>query len=655
MYIRPVFILLIAMLSQVSAAQEKGFPFGQVTYKQLEMTAYEKDSSAAAVVLNEFGEAFFSSEEPFNLIFRYHVLIKILNKNGLDHANVEIPLWKQDGKEDFLASLEAASYGMENGSMKQTLLDPKKVFTENVGKRVNVKKFAVPAVREGSVIEYAYEIQSPFRFNFRPWYFQSDIPKINSEYWALIPGNYVYNIALRGYLKLQLVENTLVKDCFRPGGRSADCVQYKWGMTDIPAFVEEEYMTARSNFLSAISFELAEIKYFDGRTDEVTKEWKDAELELRKHPDFGPQLRKGKDLIDKHPELLAETDPLERAKAIYAFVQRWFQWNDNYGMLTEHGVRKAYETRQGNVADINLSLVAALREAGLNADPVILSTRRNGVPGELYPVLSEFNYVVASVSLGGRNFLADASDRLHPFGMLPERCLNGKGRVMDDDGSFWVSLAPNEKAKQISVADLKLDNEGVMRGTIQTTYIGYEAVAARRRLFAHDDEAAYIAELDAKLSNTVITGHEIRNPDDIEKPLIQTLQVEFRAFDDMDSDQLLLNPNLLRKWDANPFKSSERVYPVDFGMAVDVTSVVTVEIPAGFEILHAPGNAALALPNQGGRYYFDFKQLGDRIVVSNSLLLNKAAYSPVEYHYLKELFASMLQKQNEDLVFRRKI
>ena len=72
---------------------------------------------------------------------------------------------------------------------------------ENQSKFYDAKKFAIPNVKEGSVIEVFYTLESPFVFQFRSWEFQSEIPKLQSEFWALIPGNYLYNVSLRGYFE----------------------------------------------------------------------------------------------------------------------------------------------------------------------------------------------------------------------------------------------------------------------------------------------------------------------------------------------------------------------------------------------------------------------------------------------------------------------
>ena len=638
-------------------AQDHGFPFGTVTYRELGMTVYEKDTSAAAVVLNEFGEAYMDNVGEYNLVFEYHVRIKILKKSGLDYADVEIPLWRQDDAIEILRSVKASSFTIENGSIKETALSQKNVFTTNRNKFIDIKKFAIPNVQVGSIIEFKYRLDSPFKFKFRGWEFQSDLPKMYSEYWASIPANYVYNITLRGFYSLSKNESEVVKDCFMPGANKADCVRSKYAMKDIPAFVEEDFMTARSNFVSAINFELSEMKYFDGRVDKITKEWKDAEYELQKHQEFGIQLKRGKDIVDQHVELLiaGEKDPLTKAKRIYDFIKGWYQWDEVYSKYSELGIKKAFDQKKGNVADINLSLIAALRYAGLDVEPVILSTRTNGLPVELHPVLSDFNYVIAKINIGDKVYMADATDDFHPFGLLPERCLNGKGRVLGEKQSYWVELKPSDRAKHISTLTLNLDKEGLIRGSIQTTYIGYEAVRQRKKIHTFSNHQEYITDLDNKLENIEISHFEITNAENFEKPLVQKLEIEIQAFDSFNADNFLFSPFILGKWDENPFKSNERLYPVDFGTPLEFITILSLEYPENLEIVNLPEKTGLALPNAGGRYIYDAQNTGNRLTLNNALTISKTIFTSTEYHYLKELFTRIIQIENGDLIFKKKI
>ena len=255
-------------------------------------------------------------------------------------------------------------------------------------------------------------------------------------------------------------------------------------------------MTARSNFLSVINFELSQINYFDGRKDKITKEWKDVDEELRQHSEFGVQIKRGKDLLDRQIEqiIVGEINEMAKAQKIFDFIKGWYRWNDVYGKYSEFGIKKAFDAKVGNVGDINLSLIAALKYAGITVEPLLLSTRENGLPTEVYPVMSDFNYVVAKATIANKSYLLDATDDFYPFGLLPERCLNGKGRVIGARESYWQDLVPSERQRMTSLVNLNLSNEG-MSGSVQYTYSGYAAVDERKKIKKFSSEQEYTTRL----------------------------------------------------------------------------------------------------------------------------------------------------------------
>lgn len=648
----PVFLVI----SHFITAQTAGFEFGKITRRELEMKVYEKDTSAVAVVLNEFGESYIDDGDDLILVLKYHVKIKILKTEGLSQGDFAILLRKSGGKSELIRSVTGSSFNLENGLIKESRLDSKNLFKEDKGKFYDYMNFALPNVRVGSVIEVEYRLESPFIQTFRNWEFQSEIPKMYSEFWARIPANFRYDITLHGFLSLTKNESTVAKACYSPSGASAaDCLQLKCAIKDIPAFKEEDYMTARSNFLSAVSFELAEVVGFDGHNDRRTREWKDVEEELRWDTKFGSQIKRGGDIMDQYLEktLAGEIDPLKKAHKIYNFIRDRYQWNEVYGEYSEFGIRKAFDSRVGNVGDINLSLIAALKYAGLTVEPLLLSTRENGSLTELHPVLSEFNYVIAKLTINNKIYLLDATDDFLPFGLIPERCLNGKGRVLGEKESYWHDLKAPEREKNISIQNLRLENDGVIRGTIANTYLGYDAVNERKRLFAAGSEKAYIDQLFAKDGLMNVTAYSIEHAQEETLPLVLKMEVELDAVGPAQGD-FLFNPFIRDRWVANPFKSSERLYPVDFGIPIEEVVVLNLELPDGYEIADIPPKLGLALPDAGGRYVFNVQQNGKLLTISSSLLIGKTVFSSNEYHYLKELFDRVVATQQTHLLFKKK-
>jgi len=648
---RKILILIFALSFTKANGQDMGFVFANaITTKELAKTKYELDSTANAIVIKEFGESYFDAESG-TLIVNIHRLIKILTKEGLEQGNFEIFLRRGDNRRDELVSIKGVTHYLRDGSIKMAELEKKSIFYEK-NPSYELVKFSMPNAEVGSIVDVRYTISTPFIFNFWPWEFQSDIPKLYSEYWAKIPANYVYKIALTGTLKLEKEESKLVNDCFRAGGVS-DCSLLKFGMKNIPAFQEEKYMTAKSNFLSAINFELSEIKYFDGRIDKVTKEWKDIAQEMFEHPDFGAQIRKSKNLFEDNLSSITSntTDPLLKAKSIYYWILSHYELNEHYGNYTDKGVKATYEDKKGNVGDINLSLLGALQAAGLTAHPVIISTRENGLPTTLYPVLSEFNYVIVLVQIGEESFLLDATDPLIPFGMLPKRCLNGTGRLLMKKEASEINLMPKTKSRTVSSLNLKLTDAGDLIGTLLIKYQGYDAIDKRREIKSFADITAYTKSISDRWKVRQIRNHKVDDLSDLEKPFTEEMEIEFNPHDASGTDRIYLNPFIMGEWNVNPFKSRERKYPVDFGVAQEEIILLNLEYPAAYKLDEIPKNMALALPNKGGVFKFNFSDLANKINIYYSLNLTKTVYDATEYFSLKDLFERMLQLKQTDLVF----
>lgn len=653
---RFLFVLLLLLFATSAFSQENRFPYGQISIEQLLATGYSRDSSANAVVLREFGEAYISSADDMGLIFENHYLIKILKTEGLNEANITIPLRKGTTKNQRLVSIKASAYNVENGRIQETSANAKNIFTENINKYWDSKKLTIPNVRVGSIIEVHYVMDDPlFYYNFHAWEFQSHLPKVSSEYWATIPGNYVYNITWRGFLKFSKQESSLVKDCYNPGSQKADCGRYKFAMENIPAFKEEAYMTAKSNFMATVNFELSEVRHFDGRVDKKTKEWKDTDIEVRTDPQMGNQIKKGKDVIGSiEIQLKAISDPLEKAKQVYAFIKSSFVWNEFYGAWSDEGIKKALEKKSGNVADINLSLIAALRAAGIDAEMALLSTRNNGVPTELHPVLTDFNYVVAKVNLGDKSYLVDATDPYLPFGMLPFRCLNGKARVFPEKApSYWYDIVPTEKFKEVTIMNLTLEANGSLTGTVEYAYYGYDAYDKRTDLASFNNEEEYLADLKKKMRLITVNSFELTGLDIYDPKVVHKFDVEIEALDQL-GDGFMLNPFFMGKMQTNPFKLTERVYPVNFGAAQEYTTIVNLTYPENFLLVEKPEKNALTIPAGGGKFLFDITDNGTKATMMYSLTLAKPVYTSVEYKYLKELFNRVVLVQNSDWLFKKK-
>jgi hypothetical protein len=652
-----LYLVFILLSFKQLAAQD--FEYAKVSPAEMDMKKYDKDTSAHAVVLREFGKAWVSSADGIPLIFEHHIKIKILDSKGFEHGNVVIELYHGDDNSfEKVRDIEGVTfYTDENENTQRTNLESNKIYRENVDKHHETVKFALPNLKPGCVIEYKYITESPYHFNFHTWVFQSDIPKVYSEFEAHIPAIYEYNVSKRGPLNLSVNKAELENQCFSYYGTKCDCSRLTYGINNIPAFIEEEDMTSPVNFVSAIYFELAQMTNDRGVKIKVTKEWTDIDHELKLNEFFGDQLKK-KDLFKQRilPIVANLTDSLQKAQAVYRYIQAWFKWDKNYSKYSDEGIKKAIEAHTGNSGDINLSLIAALNAAGVNTEAVILSTRDNGFVNKLYPVMSNFDYVIAKVNIGNKSYLLDATDPLLAFGMIPIRCINDQGRVMSlNKPSYWIDMVAAQKKGVTASLDLTLHDNGKIKGAITIYSIGYAAYEKRRDIKKFNTVDEYVENLSEKMSKIKIQKSDISGIDSLDLPLTEKYEVEIDAYNNLNHESISFNPAFWYLTTANPFKLTDRSYPVDLGSASYHKMIVLLHYPADFEISAQPTPVSLALPLKGGMFLTEFSAEGGTLTYAQVEQFNKAIYSAEEYPYLKELYNKMIQNQKANIVFKKKL
>jgi len=654
---RKIFLLLSFSFFVITAFAQN-FPFGAVTFDDNNFDRNKIDSNANAVVLKEFGTSSIQISDrtgSFELIFEYHVKIKLYSKEGFKKANVVIPIYKDGTREEFLNTIKASTFNFENGRFVETEMDKKAIFTEIKSRYWASTKFTLPNIKEGSIIEYSYRLESPNLFNFKTWEFQSDIPKVYSEYLAYIPAVYNYNVSLRGFYKLSNNKSEIARECLRVNGVPIDCSKIWYVMKDVPAFVEENYMTAASNFKSAIYFELSDWQMPDGRRQIYSKTWKDVDYELTSEKTLGSQMRR-KDLFKETIPTITKsaTDDLSKAKAVYEYIKKQIKWNNYYGTRSEDNIKKALDMRSGNVADINLSLIAALSAANLDTEAVILSTRDNGTVNKLYPIITDFNYLVAKVNIGDKSYLLDATDPLLPFGLLPLRCVNDQGRVINlKKASYWIDLTAFQKSTSSYIMDAKLNADGKITGTITIHNTGYEALNKRKEIKKYNSIDEYVEKLDERLPKLQILKHNIINIDSVEKTLTEIYQIDFSPMGSLGNDELNFSPFFINPIVKNPFNLNERTYPVDLGAASEERIIISIALPGKFDVKEKPKDLAIALPNSGGRYLLKTNIDDNLVTFSQILQLSKAIYQAEEYPYLKEFYSKIIQNQKSDLLLKK--
>lgn len=664
-------ILVFSFLGAVSLiqAQEKSpVKFGDVSAKDFQKKIYSIDSNAAAVVIADIGSSKFegNSKGWFSLEFKHYRRVHILNKNGYDAANVEVRLYFDGDAEEKLGKVKAVTYNLENGKVIETKLDVKRnIFKDKIDKNLVVAKFTLPDVKEGSIIEYEYNITSDFMTNLQPWTFQGQYPRLWSEYTVSIPQFFSYVFLSQGdrlYDINDRKEHTTNFTVIDGGGVrasenytfNAGVTDYRWVKKNVKTLKEESYTSTLRNHVAKIEFQLSEFK--EPLTyRRIMGTWEMLAADLLKSEYFGEQLDKNngwlKDEID--PIVANASSKEEIARKIYAYVRDNYTTTEYNSIYLDQSLKNLVKSRKGTVAEINLLLTTMLNTAGVNADPVILSTRSHGSTYRLYPIRSRFNYVIARCNIEGKFQYLDASESDLGFGFLPVRCYNGHARVINKHAEP-IELDPQSLAeKKLTSVFIINDSTGGLVGSTQQTPGYYSSLNVRDKCKAKGKSV--LQEEYKKLggSDMSITNFQV----DSLKRLEDVVKVSFDfSMSKGDEDIIYMNPIMFGEgFKENPFKSAERLYPVEMPFTLDETYTLQLEIPTGYEIDELPQQVVAKMnENNDGFFEYRISASGSMISFRTRLTISRTVFYPEEYQMLRDFFALVVKKHAEQIVFKKK-
>src|SRR5690606_31825184 len=352
------------------------------------------------------------------------------------------------------------------------------------------------------------------------------------------------------------------------------------------------------------------------------------------------------------PSILNENDILQKATSIYNLVQENYTWNGEYHIFRDVSVKDLIKNKSGNASSINILLHNLLDDAGISVKPILLSTRNNGFATKIFPVISEFNYLIVQATINDQTFLLDATDAYLSFGQLPFRCLNMYGRLLDfKKGSEWVDIVPNELSRTLYNASISLNESNRFSGKINSKSTGYHALNLKKRYFPNKE--AYLDDLENNYPSMAISAHEVTGDSKTNPDFVESYNIELVT--DVIGDNIYLNPFFVKFFKENPFKLQERSYPIDFGFKDSYFYLLSFNFGDNYSILDLPEDFIIALPNNSGLATLSSKVLGNTINLSFKVDFKEALYPPEFYPYLKEFMNKIVDAQKNATIVLKKI
>lgn len=624
--------------------------WGVIDPVDLAMTTYEFDSTAQALVLDEYASVtveYNSNGTTYKM--EVHQRIKILSEDAVEtYSDVAIPYVHEDNQEQILFGRAQTIH--PDGTITELNLR-KDAFKEEYNEYMSLYKFSFANVAVGSVLEYSYVRKSSLIFRPYPWNFRRDIPVRRSAYQFINQSPYSYRYYLQGTEYLPYMGETNGKEIFRLDEMQLT-IDGTYFQVDHAAKLEEEpYITTLNDYTLRLRFQLAGNDAVAGSS--LYESWEQAAYALHNKEDFGLRYRRSrqaKDLIEASEDYVSAGAPeRERIYQVHQFLTTSTTWTGGRGILADLRMDEAFEKGIVDLPELQMMGIALLRHYGLEAYPALTSTRDNGGVITLYPFMNQFNYIFVAIRLAEDQwqFVDFSSPYLYP-GLVRREALNHLAFVVQDEEPVWLHLqVPAFQNFLNLVGAVRVD--GQMEASMRVIHRGYKAIADRRAINEQPVEAWWAEYLpsECQLTNLqVLSEEDRRTPYQIEADIV--LPVGFA-----NGDLLYFSPFVDFPFQESPFKRETRVFPVDFPYPLDEKQVYRLNIPEGYEVESLPEELLIQLLDEAGSFQFLCQAKSGQLQLMIWLRLNDTFFPPGEYAALRNFFARVEQKLQEQIVLRK--
>ena len=640
-----VLVLSFLLVSVSGYAQFKKTKLGDITDEYKEYSECEFAPGSGAVILKKNGHSYFGfTETGPNTSVISHQIIKVLNKDGLDAANIK---FRTSGT---VKKIKAVTYNKKGKAWEETDFNKKDLFKEKVvgKKRLFDYKVPMPNVSAGSILEVLIEINYKGALFIDDWAFQDDYPVLSSTYRTVYPDDFVFSQQLVSNYPVEVHPHERTTQFL--SGRSFEATKYAFTALNLPPLNRNEsYSPAPDFYSSHVEFNLTRINLPGMDQSQNISSYSDLTNNLIKSSNFGGHLDKSKDGILAGLAIsIAPDADMANAKAIYESIQKKITCIKVYSMFPEKSPDETLKDKEGEVPDINMLLIAALREAKLKAFPLLAIMRRDGKPNPVIPVLGNLDYLLCAVEIDGKYIILDASRAELPFGMIPYSLLNGNGYIVDLVRQGWIPLQENAMHEEIYVANLSIEDEEI-KGTLMSKLDEYGAYSY---YYAENDEE--LSGLQKKFKDAIASDWKWGKCDFKEYESGDPIIVKGEISKEIDTDELIyIEPSLFKIFKENPFKEKERINPVDIPYKVRYKLLYNLAIPEGYVIEESPTSTKIMLPDDGGSFIYVVEEKANKLSINITFDLKKIYFSVEEYPILHEFFAKTYEQMENMIVLKK--
>lgn len=657
------FILLFSLLFtnflldiSINASEEKKIELGEFTFEDLQQNYSEIDSNASVIILYDFGHAYFNKY--LEVEYKRHVRIKILKNDGFNWGNVKISCTKGHDRARIKDINGYTAFINDQKEIQVQELDNENIIEDEFDEKTTYVSFTLPSLRVGCIIEYSYKIESRSMHDFpREWIFQLEEPVLWSEYITEIPGIYRFAIMEQKSHPFYLNEQEEFSQPYTSRDNQninlyLNGFKKRMVMQNLPALREEPYVKSVSDYFAKVTYQLASYNPPFSSKQQILQSWEELGKELYEHESFGERLEFSDEVKNMVSQIINPSeDENQKVIKIYNYVTNTVAWNKKYSIYASE-FEIILNKKKGDSGDINLLLAALLKNAGIEIYPILISTRNNGTLFTEYPFIEQFNNVIIYVKTKDYQFVLDATDRLRPYFLLPKDDLNDLGLMLTPLEVKWINVNPPEKDVSIKVASIEIKEDGSIEGLMRITDDSFSALYDRKKIEEDGIDNFLNNVLNNEKTGLKPSSIKLTNNNEIDQPLIIDANLNSNIYSQIFDKMLYVNPKLMGKINENPFKQSERKFPVDYAYPIDKYYKINIALPSGFTLKEYPKTIKVGESEDCG-YEREVTVNGNLLQFSTRFFINKIVFNSEEYSALRDFYDQIVKLENEVIVLEK--
>ena len=645
-----------------------GESFNKAYFKNnLQLASYAIDTEASAVILYEHTSVdivFANRHEQQTLTVRR--IIRVLKSDALNLANVSV-VYPSDNINNYVYDLQGITYNLKGDKLEETELPKEDHFKEDNGNNLYVIKFLMPAVKEGSIIDYTYKVVSVAQNQLPIWFIQGNYPKLTSEFELYYPANYAIttishtHLTPKEYGSIADLENSTndFSHFIHAGATKYTNSTSYWVRKNIAGIKKDEpYVNNVNKEMERIENLVTGFTSAYGNSNFMNS-WDKANDFIMKTLGIEKQINDPNPFLDVVVDSIkkADTSQVDITRSIYMYVRNNYECAQfNLGNIKN--LYDVYDKKKGDVLSLNLLLSAMLVRAGIHASIMLISTTNNIPFNPSFPVLGRLDYVACAVTFrDSTQIYLDASDKNNCYGLLPPKCYNGFAWVLGDPGHG--TQLTSEMLTDKTVQGIKISNFTDSSAQLEIKEkLGLQQSIATRKKHAKDDKAlrTFYKENAQKFpSNISISECTVENEENPDTNLVITYTGTMHF--DNTNNAVYLNTSLLPLLKENPFKAATRELPIEFPYISENKYFMTLMLPETYQPDSLPEPLGFDFEKGSIEYkrVYSYSPQAHILTISSNYNINKIAYPSEYYESIRELFGKILPLNNEIITLKKPI